>query len=392
MICVRSINDYDSHSCFFTFPLRLCPAGVIYPMMGFRMKSLFGPRKSALCAALLSALTLTAWQASAEETPPAKAPASLSQRTLGDGLYEMAYLPAQSALVVASAQGFKAVNGGMIYRLDPTTLATKAETHTDLKNFGMAVADDGKAFYTTNSLDGGISKVDAQSGKVLQRLMFVGKDKDGDPIGAREVLFHNNQLFIGRVADPGFISIVDAKTMTLKGRIDNAGKWVTGLIYSPLTDRIYAANGGGEILVINPASHKIEQRWTPGDGKEYLFLNLAEDPATGRLFVTDDSKAKTTLVFDERTGKVIKRIDGDALGIKFSAKRNEVYISQRESKKVLQLDATTYALKNARSFASHPNSLLLSPDQDTLYVSIKQDFNEDNSTTGPDSVARIKLN
>lgn len=361
-------------------------------MMGFRMKSLFGPRKSALCAALLSALTLTAWQASAEATPPAKAPASLSQRTLGDGLYEMAYLPAQSALVVASAQGFKAVNGGMIYRLDPTTLATRTETHTDLKNFGMAVADDGKAFYTTNSLDGGVSKVDAQSGKVLQRLMFVGKDKDGDPIGAREVLFHNNQLFIGRVADPGFISIVDTQTMTLKGRIDNAGKWVTGLIYSPHTDRIYAANGGGEILVINPASHKIEQRWTPGDGKEYLFLNLAEDPATGRLFVTDDSKAKATLVFDERTGKVIKRIDGDALGIKFSAKRNEIYISQRESKKVLQLDAATYALKNSWSFASHPNSLLLSPDQDTLYVSIKQDFNEDNSTKGPDSVARIKLN
>lgn len=356
------------------------------------MKSLFGPRKSALCAALLSALTLTAWQASAEATPPAKAPESLSQRTLGDGLYEMAYLSAQSALVVASAQGFKAVNGGMIYRLDPTTLATRTETHTDLKNFGMAVADDGKAFYTTNSLDGGVSKVDAQSGKVLQRLMFVGKDKDGDPIGAREVLFHNNQLFIGRVADPGFISIVDTQTMTLKGRIDNAGKWVTGLIYSPHNDRIYAANGGGEILVINPASHKIEQRWTPGDGKEYLFLNLAEDPATGRLFVTDDSKAKATLVFDERTGKVIKRIDGDALGIKFSAKRNEIYISQRESKKVLQLDAATYALKNAWSFASHPNSLLLSPDQDTLYVSIKQDFNEDNSTKGPDSVARIKLN
>jgi DNA-binding beta-propeller fold protein YncE len=144
--------------------------------------------------------------------------------------------------------------------------------------------------------------------------------------------------------------------------------------------------------VINPTSHKIEQRWTPGDGKEYLFLNLAEDPVTGRLFVTDDSKAKATLVFDERTGKVIKRIDGDALGIKFSAKRNEIYISQRESKKVLQLDAATYALKNAWSFASHPNSLLLSPDQETLYVSIKQDFNEDNSTKGPDSVARIKLN
>ena len=70
--------------------------------------------------------------------------------------------------------------------------------------------------------------MDVQSGKVLQRLMFEGKDKDGDPVGAREILFHKGQLFIGGVADPGFISVVDANTMTLKARIENAGKWVTG--------------------------------------------------------------------------------------------------------------------------------------------------------------------
>ncbi|TCW07675.1 hypothetical protein EDF73_1124 [Raoultella sp. BIGb0138] len=361
------------------------------------MKVLLTPRKTALVAAFAAALALTGFQASAANPPAAQAAtaqntASVTQRVLGDGLYEMAYLPAEGALYVASAQGFKAVNGGMIYRLDPATLATKAETHTDLKNFGMAVDDDGKVFYTTNSLDGGVSKVDAHSGKVLQRVLFTGTDKDGDPIGAREVLFHNNQLFIGRVADPGFITVVDAKTMTLKTHIENAGKWVTGLIYSPLTQRIYAANGSGEILVINPTTYRIEQRWTPGDGQSYLFLNLAEDPATGRLFVTDDSQAKTTLVFDERSGKVIKRLAGDALGIKFNAKRNEIYISQRESRKVLQLDAGSYAVKHSWSFASHPNSLQLSPDGETLFVTLKQDFNEDNSTKGPDSVARITLN
>lgn len=362
------------------------------------MKSLFSPHKTTLSAALVTALTLTTLQAMAETSPPAaaavhqKTTSPLVQRQLGDGLYELALIPGQNALFVASAQGFKDVNGGMLYRLDPTTLTTTVETHTDLKNFGMAVDDNGQVFYTTNSLDGGVSKVDARSGKVLQRLMFDGKDKDGDPVGAREVLFHDNQLYIGRVTDPGYISVVDAKTMTLKTQIEKAGKWVTGIIYSPLTKRIYAANGGGEILVINPATNKIEKRWTPGDGKEYLFLNMAEDPATGRLFVTDDSKAKTTLVFDERTGKVIKRLEGDALGIKFNAKRNEIYISQRESKKVLQLDATSYALKNTWSFDSHPNSLLISPDGNTLYVTIKQDFNEDNTTKGPDSVARIALN
>ncbi|WP_025901344.1 YncE family protein [Tatumella sp. UCD-D_suzukii] len=364
------------------------------------MRPLFSARNAALAVAIATTFGLTACQAPAGKVQaPAvsateKAPVdqSLTQRELGDGLYEMAYSQDAGVLYVASAQSFKNVNGGVLYRLDPRTLNVIGETHTDLKNFGMATDAQGKVFYTTNTLDGGVSKVDAQTGKVLQRLMFGGKDKDGDAVGAREILWHGNELYVGAVADPGFISVVDTGTFRLKTRIKNAGKWVTGIIYSPLTDKIYAANGGGEILVINPHSHKIEKRLTAGDGKAYLFLNMAEDPATGRLFVTDDSKQKTTLVFDEHTGKVIKRLPGDALGIKFNAKRNEVYISQRESKKVLVLDGTTYAVKHHWSFSSHPNSLLVSPDGNTLYVTVKQDFNKDMSTKGPDSVVRISLN
>jgi len=376
-------NAYDSHSFY-----RLC---AVYPLMECCMKSL---RPAAL--AVVVALGLAGCQAPAKkpEAPVNTAAAAtpdtqLNQRELGDGLYEMAWTP--KALYVASAQSFKDVNGGVLYRLDPTTLATTGETHTDLKNFGMAADPDGKVFYTTNSLDGGISKVDAQSGKVLERLKFSEKGKDGSPYGAREILWHEGQLYIGGVGEPGVIWVVNANTMKLVKTIKNAGKWVTGIIWSPVTDRIYAANGGGEVLVINPHNHKIEKRWTAGDGKEYLLLNMAEDPATGRLFVTDNSKAKTTLVFDERSGKVIKRIEGDALGIKFNAKRNEIYISQREAKKVLQLDATSYAVKNSWSFASNPNSLLVSPDGQTLYVTVKQAFNKDDSTKGKDSVVRIAL-
>ncbi len=365
-------------------------------IIGVYMKSLLSQRKAVVALAVVAAFSLTACQAPAGKTAAptaASKPAAtqVSQRLIGNGLYEMAAVPAANALYVASAQSFKDVNGGVIYRLDPTSLADKGETHTDLKNFAMATDPDGSVFYTTNTLDGGVSKVEAKSGKVLQRLMFSEKGPDGDALGAREVFWHEGMLYIGGVGDPGLIWVVDAKTMKLKTRIRNAGKWVTGIIWSATTDRIYAANGGGEILVINPHTHKIEKRLTAGDGKAYLFLNLASDPATGRLFVTDDSKAKTTLVFDERSGKVIKRIEGDALGIKFNAKRNEIYISQRESKKVLQLDATSYAVKNSWSFDSHPNSLLVSDDGQTLYVTLKQDFNKDNSTKGLDSVARISL-
>lgn len=342
--------------------------------------------------AALTALTLTACQAPAKTQATAEAPAKASnvqQRELGNGLYEMA--AAKGALYVASAQDFKD-NGGIIYKLDPSTLQTQAQTHTDLKNFAMATNADGSIIYTTNTLDGGISAIDVATGKIKQRLMFNEKNEKGFPFGAREIIYHQGELYIGGVGDPAVIWVVDADTMKLKARIKNAGKWVTGLLWSPVTDRVYAANGGGEILVINPRTHKIEKRWTAGDNKTYLFLNLAEDAATGRLFVTDNSKAKTTLVFDERSGKVVKQLPvGDAMGIKFNAKRNEIYISQRESGKVLQLDATSYAVKNSWAFKPHPNSLLLSEDGQTLYVTVKQDFNKDHSSKGPDSIVRIDL-
>ncbi len=59
-------------------------------------------------------------------------------------------------------------------------------------------------------------------------------------------------LYVGAVADPAQIWVVDATTLKLKTRIKNTGKWMTGLHYSAQTGRVYAANGSGEILVINP--------------------------------------------------------------------------------------------------------------------------------------------
>lgn len=315
------------------------------------------------------------------------------KRELAQGVYELALSPAGDALYVASAEGFKDVQGGMIYKLDPTTLKTLGSTHTDLKNFGMDIAPDGKTVYATNSLDAGISAVNTADGKVIARALFPERNKEGFPYGARQVLLHNGLLYVGAVADPALIWVVDANTMKLKTRIKNTGKWMTGLHYSESTQRIYAANGGGEILVINPRTNKIEKRWKPLGEKEALLLNMAEDPATGRLFVTDNSKAKTTLVLDIHSGKVIRQLDvGDSLSVKFNARRNEIYISQRESGKLLSLDGTTYAVKHAWDLPPNPNSLLLSADGQTLWVTVKQAFNKDHSTNGPDSVVRIALN
>lgn len=328
-----------------------------------------------------------------EKTVTAPAQTDVLKRDLADGLYEMVLNPKGDALFVASAEGFKDVQGGVIYKLDPATLKTLGRSHTDLKNFAMTISPDGQTLYVTNSLDGGISAISTADGKIQQRLMFTERNKEGFPFGAREIMLHDGTLYVGGVGDPGVIWVVDAKTLKLKKTIKNAGQWVTGLLWSEQTDRIYAANGGGEILVINPRSNKIEKRWKPLGDKPALLLNLAEDTATGRLFVTDNSKAKTTLVVNIRTGELIKQLEvGDSLAVKFNAKRNELYITQRESGKLLSLDATTFAVKHSWDLPPNPNSLLLSADGQTLFVTVKQPFNKDHSTNGPDSVVRISLN
>ena len=328
-----------------------------------------------------------------EKTVTAPAQTGVLKRDLADGLYEMVLNPKGDALFVASAEGFKDVQGGVIYKLDPATLKTLGRSHTDLKNFAMTISPDGQTLYVTNSLDGGISAISTADGKIQQRLMFTERNKEGFPFGAREIMLHDGTLYVGGVGDPGVIWVVDAKTLKLKKTIKNAGQWVTGLLWSEQTDRIYAANGGGEILVINPRSNKIEKRWKPLGDKPALLLNLAEDTATGRLFVTDNSKAKTTLVVNIRTGELIKQLEvGDSLAVKFNAKSNELYITQRESGKLLSLDATTFAVKHSWDLPPNPNSLLLSADGQTLFVTVKQPFNKDHSTNGPDSVVRISLN
>lgn len=328
-----------------------------------------------------------------EKTVTAPAQTGVLKRDLADGLYEMVLNPKGDALFVASAEGFKDVQGGVIYKLDPATLKTLGRSHTDLKNFAMTISPDGQTLYVTNSLDGGISAISTADGKIQQRLMFTERNKEGFPFGAREIMLHDGTLYVGGVGDPGVIWVVDAKTLKLKKTIKNAGQWVTGLLWSEQTDRIYAANGGGEILVINPRSNKIEKRWKPLGDKPALLLNLAEDTATGLLFVTDNSKAKTTLVMNIRTGELIKQLEvGDSLAVKFNAKRNELYITQRESGKLLSLDATTFAVKHSWDLPPNPNSLLLSADGQTLFVTVKQPFNKDHSTNGPDSVVRISLN
>ena len=82
-----------------------------------------------LIAAALSgcaAHTTPASNASVTEKTAQPAVSDVQQRALADGLYEMALSPAGDALYVASAEGFKDVQGGVVYKLDPKRLKRSA--------------------------------------------------------------------------------------------------------------------------------------------------------------------------------------------------------------------------------------------------------------------------
>ncbi|MGD9426791.1 YncE family protein [Pantoea sp. NSTU24] len=360
------------------------------------MKALFSPHKLALTLAVVSVFSLTGCQTTTKKVDGSGAvvmqpssPDNLIQRELEEGVQQIVYLPATNTLYIASAQAAETISGGMIHQLDATTLQSRGAGHFDLKNVGLIGEPDGSALYATNAVDGAITAIDPANGRVLKRLILNEKAQDGQPCHPHEILLHDGLLYVG---DSGVIWVVQAKTLKLKARITAAGSAIGGLLFSPVSDRIYATNGSGEILIINPRNHRIEQRLTAGDGQADPFLNMAEDPATGRLFVTAHSPAGQARVFDERSGRVIQSlIPGNAWGIKFNGKRNEIYISQRASKKVLQLDGTTYEIKNSWSFEGHPENLLVAPDGQTLFVTLKQAINEDNGGQAQDGVVRINL-
>ncbi len=318
-----------------------------------------------------------------------------ASRALARGVYQVVQSPATGKLYVASSEAIPNVRGGVIYELDPETLAITGLIHTDEKNFGLALGAQGNVLYVTHSVGNAVSAIDLKEGKVIARTRFTERSSDGSKYGPRELAYDaaTDTVYVGGVGDPGRIWALDGKTLDVKASIGNAGKWVTGLLIDRDQNRLYSANGDGEVLVIDLTTNEIRERWRAQDGKSYLLLNLALDPATHRLFVSDHSKEKTIVVFDTRTGKTLRRIDGagDSMDLVLSPDAKRLYATHREQGTVTAIDTTTYDTLRTWPLPPHPNSLALSPDAGTLYVTVKTPFTKDYSASGVGSIARIRL-
>ncbi|EAX3802971.1 YncE family protein, partial [Salmonella enterica] len=201
-----------------------------------------------------------------------------------------------------------------------------------------------------------------------------------------------NTIYISGVGKESAIWVVDGETIKLKTTIENTGKMSTGLALDSKAQRLYTTNADGEFITIDTASNKIlSRKKLLDDGKEHFFINLSLDTAGHRAFITD-SKATEVLVVDTRNGNILAKIAAPAsLAVLFNPTRNEAYVTHRQAGQVSVIDAKTYNVVKTFDTPTYPNSLALSADGKTLYVSVKQKSTREQEATQPDDVIRIAL-
>ncbi|EFB7159628.1 YncE family protein [Escherichia coli] len=318
------------------------------------------------------------------------------RKAVGKGAYEMTYSQQENALWLATSQSRKLDKGGVVYRLDPVTLEVTQAIHNDLKPFGATINNTTQTLWFGNTVNSAVTAIDAKTGEVKGRLVLDDRKRTEEvrPLQPRELVADDatNTVYISGIGKESVIWVVDGENIKLKTAIQNTGKMSTGLALDSKGKRLYTTNADGELITIDTADNKIlSRKKLLDDGKEHFFINISLDTARQRAFITD-SKAAEVLVVDTRNGNILAKVAApESLAVLFNPARNEAYVTHRQAGKVSVIDAKSYKVVKTFDTPTHPNSLALSADGKTLYVSVKQKSTKQQEATQPDDVIRIAL-
>ncbi|EJY1967111.1 YncE family protein [Escherichia coli] len=318
------------------------------------------------------------------------------RKAVGKGAYEMAYSQQENALWLATSQSRKLDKGGVVYRLDPVTLEVTQAIHNDLKPFGATINNTTQTLWFGNTVNSAVTAIDAKTGEVKGRLVLDDRKRTEEvrPLQPRELVVDDatNTVYISGIGKESVIWVVDGENIKLKTAIQNTGKMSTGLALDSKGKRLYTTNADGELITIDTADNKIlSRKKLLDDGKEHFFINISLDTTRQRAFITD-SKAAEVLVVDTRNGNILAKVAApESLAVLFNPARNEAYVTHRQAGKVSVIDAKSYKVLKTFDTPTHPNSLALSADGKTLYVSVKQKSTKQQEATQPDDVIRIAL-
>ena len=318
------------------------------------------------------------------------------RKAVGKGAYEMAYSQQENALWIATSQSRKLDKGGVVYRLDPVTLEVTQAIHNDLKPFGATMNNTSQTLWFGNTVNSAVTAIDAKTGEVKGRLVLDDRKRTEEvrPLQPRELVADDttNTVYISGIGKESVIWVVDGENIKLKTAIQNTGKMSTGLALDSKGKRLYTTNADGELITIDTTDNKIlSRKKLLDDGKEHFFINISLDTTNQRAFITD-SKAAEVLVVDTRNGNILAKVAApESLAVLFNPARNEAYVTHRQAGKVSVIDAKSYKVVKTFDTPTHPNSLALSADGKTLYVSVKQKSTKQQEATQPDDVIRIAL-
>ncbi|EGB71995.1 YncE family protein [Escherichia coli] len=318
------------------------------------------------------------------------------RKAVGKGAYEMAYSQQENALWLATSQSRKLDKGGVVYRLDPVTLEVTQAIHNDLKPFGATINNTTQTLWFGNTVNSAVTAIDAKTGEVKGRLVLDDRKRTEEvrPLQPRELVADDatNTVYISGIGKESVIWVVDGENIKLKTAIQNTGKMSTGLALDSKGKRLYTTNADGELITIDTADNKIlSRKKLLDDGKDHFFINISLDTARQRAFITD-SKAAEVLVVDTRNGNILAKVAApESLAVLFNPARNEAYVTHRQAGKVSVIDAKSYKVVKTFDTPTHPNSLALSADGKTLYVSVKQKSTKQQEATQPDDVILIAL-
>lgn len=353
----------------------------------------------------------------AKPTVNAVAAAPVLRQDAFSGIYEITTSD-DGTVFVATVNGSGPKSGGLVQRLDARTLQTLQSIQLPRRAFALGLNDATNTLYVGNTLDGGLTVIDAVSGVVKGQIQLAPEKKNdkGESSYAhtRKVIVDekHNRVFVTSPGQPGQVWIVDGATNTLTHTITSEGIWTAGAAYDEAANILYVSQGGkSEILAINPDNGQVTGSFSTGDSADntaeaskHFFVNLTIDPQGKRLFASDGN-TNQVYVADIASGKFIQTIPVAAQGILdvlYNPARNELYVTSRGvtrtepngSGSLTIIDAGTYKLKSTLGVPVHPNSLAVSPDGQSLYVTVKAPRGESHPAWQKDakeSVLRIDL-
>jgi YVTN family beta-propeller protein len=312
-------------------------------------------------------------------------------RALGHGVYEMAYVKERNALFAASSPSFDAdKRAGVVFELAADTLRIDKKIHTNRRGFSVALDEENHILYLGNALDGSVTLLDSRTGKELRTLQLSDDAVPEKKAHVREVVLDkkHHRLYVSGIGgkDKGLLWVVDTQKQQLIKTLDNMEP--VGFAVDEAGNKVYAVTGKGEIMTLDGISSDLisKVKVDPAETNHY-FLNIALNTREGLGYIAD-TNTRDVLVVQLDSGKLLHRISTpNSIAVLFNATRSEIYVTHRNARQVSIIDASNYQVKHTIDTSAMPNSMVLSPDARTLYVSVKQD----EKTNKDDYVLKIDL-